>query len=87
MKEYTKCQSCAMPMKKAEDRGTEKTSVKNLMYCKHCYEEGEFTQKDISVEEMKQLVKNKCIEMGFPKFLAGMFTRGIHKLERWKLSE
>lgn len=62
-------------------------SEKYERYCKHCYEEGEFTQKDISVEEMKQMVKNKCIDMGLPRFLAGMFVRGIHKLERWKLLE
>ncbi|WP_261807888.1 zinc ribbon domain-containing protein [Paenibacillus sp. N3.4] len=45
MKEYKKCQSCAMPLKKAEDRGVEKTLEKSLMYCKHCYQEGEFAQK------------------------------------------
>lgn len=85
MKEYKKCQSCAMPLKKVEDRGTEKTLVKSSMYCNHCYQEGEFTQKGITVEEMKEFVKNKCIEMGLPKFLASMFVRGIHKLERWKV--
>nr|WP_263432728.1 hypothetical protein [Metabacillus rhizolycopersici] len=33
---------------------------------------------------MKQFVKDKCIEMGFPKLLAGMFVKKLHKLERWK---
>ncbi|RDW19660.1 zinc ribbon domain-containing protein [Oceanobacillus chungangensis] len=84
MKRYKKCQSCAMPLKKMEDRGTEKDLDKSLMYCKHCFQEGEFIQKEFSVDEMKIFVKDKCIEMGLPKFLAGMFVKNLHKLERWK---
>lgn len=52
-------------IKKNEDRDTEKNLNKSCMYCKHCYQEGEFTQKDISVDEMKRFVKDKCIKMGF----------------------
>jgi len=33
---------------------------------------------------MKERVINKMIEMKFPKFMARIFTRNIHKLERWK---
>ncbi|QFT91113.1 Putative zinc ribbon domain protein [Bacillus sp. THAF10] len=84
MKEYKKCQSCAMPLKKSDDRGTEDNQAKSAMYCKHCYQEGEFTQKDMSVEEMKQFVKTKCIDMGFPKFMAGWYVKNLHKLERWQ---
>ncbi|WP_397538741.1 zinc ribbon domain-containing protein [Rummeliibacillus pycnus] len=84
MKEYKKCQSCSMPIKKAEDRGTERNHERSSMYCKHCYQEGEFTQKNISVDEMTEFVKGKCIKMGLPKFLAGMFVRNLNKLERWK---
>ncbi|QED49896.1 zinc ribbon domain-containing protein [Cytobacillus dafuensis] len=84
MKVYKKCQSCSMPLKKEEDRGTEENLEKSSMYCMHCYQEGEFTQKEITIGEMKEFVKQKCIEMGVPKFLAGMFVKNIHKLERWK---
>ena len=84
MKEYRKCQSCAMPIKEASDRGTERNHEKSIMYCKHCYQEGEFTQKTITVDEMKEVVKDKCIEMGLPRFLARMFVKNLHKLERWK---
>lgn len=54
------------------------------MYCKHCYQGGDFTQNNISVDEMKQFVKAKCMEMGFPKFMAGLYVKNLHKLERWK---
>jgi hypothetical protein len=33
---------------------------------------------------MQYLVKGKLKEMGFPGFMAGWFTKGIPKLERWK---
>jgi hypothetical protein len=33
---------------------------------------------------MKKLCKQKMKEMGFPGFVAGLFTMGIAKLERWK---
>lgn len=72
-----------MPLKKAEDRGTEKNLEKSSMYCKHCYQEGELLQKNMTVDEMKQLVKEKCVEMGIPKFLAVFFVKNIHKLKRW----
>jgi hypothetical protein len=38
----------------------------------------------ITVNEMRELVKGKLKEFGFPGFIAGIFTRNIPKLERWK---
>ena len=81
---YKNCQSCGMPMKKDEKGGgTNADGSKSTMYCSHCYEEGQFTSPDMTVEEMKELVKEKLKEMGFPGFIAGVFTKGIPKLERW----
>lgn len=84
MKQYKKCQSCGMPLRNTEVRGTEKNLETSPMYCRHCYQEGEFTQKEITVDGMKVFVKEKCNEMGVPSFLTGMFVKNIHKLERWK---
>jgi len=33
---------------------------------------------------MQALVKDKLKSIGFPRFIAGFFTKGIPKLERWK---
>jgi hypothetical protein len=33
---------------------------------------------------MQNFVKDKMKEMGLPGFVAGFFTKGIPKLERWK---
>lgn len=82
---YKNCQSCGMPLAKDDlGGGTEKNGTKSIKYCSHCFMDGEFTLPNITVEEMKQRVKEKIIEFGMPKFIAGLFTRNIHKLERWK---
>jgi len=84
-KKNKNCQSCGMPMNKdPKNGGTNSDGTSNLKYCSYCYENGDFTQPNITVDEMKALVKGKMKEMGFPGFLAGFFTKGIPKLERWK---
>lgn len=86
-KVYKNCQSCAMPLKRDPKGGaTNKDGSKNLMYCSYCFEDGKFLQPDITATEMKDFVKNKLKEMGFPGFLAGFFSKNIPKLERWKNS-
>jgi len=86
-KTYKQCQSCGMPLKKDEKGGgTNADGTKSNMYCSHCYEDGKFSQPDITVSQMKDRVKTKLKESGFPGFLTGLFTIGIPKLERWKKS-
>ena len=82
---YKNCQSCGMPMARDEKGGgTERDGSKSAMYCSHCYEDGQFTLPNITAAEMKERVKGKIVEAGFPKFLAGLFVYNLHKLERWK---
>ena len=85
MKPYKNCQSCGMPLSKDENGGgTEKDGTQSRMYCSHCYENGEFTLPNLTVNQMQQRVKEKIVEFGMPKFIAAFFTRNIPKLERWK---
>jgi hypothetical protein len=84
-KAYKNCQSCGMPMKKDEKGGgCNADGTKSNKYCSKCYDNGKFTRPDMTVEEMKDLVKGKLKEFGFPGFIASFFTMGIPKLERWK---
>lgn len=46
------CQSCGMPLEKEEDFGTESGGEKSVLYCRYCYRDGEFTEPDITIEEM-----------------------------------
>ena len=74
-----------MPMKRDEQGGgTNADGTKSGMYCSKCYQHGKFTTPNINVKEMQALVKGKMKEFGFPGFIAGFFTMGIPKLERWK---
>jgi len=84
-KTYKTCQSCAMPLNKdPKGGGTNSDGSKNNMYCSYCYENGKFVNSDWTVNQMQDFVKGKMKEMGFPGFIAGLFTKGIPKLERWK---
>jgi hypothetical protein len=81
---YKHCQSCGMPMKRDEaGGGTHVDGSRSSMYCSHCYQHGQFALPDLSVVQMQQRVRDKLCEMGFPRFVAGFFTRGIPKLARW----
>jgi len=84
MGKYKNCQSCGMPLKKDEKGGgTNADGTQSEMYCSKCYENGKFKEPDMTVDKMQALVKGKLKEMGFPGFIAGFFTKGIPKLERW----
>lgn len=82
---YKSCQSCGMPLSRDEKGGgTEANGKKSSMYCSHCYENGKFTLPNITADEMRDRVINKMTDMKFPRFMAKVFTRNIHKLQRWK---
>jgi hypothetical protein len=82
---FKNCQSCGMPLHKDENGGgTNADGSKNAIYCSHCYEYGNFKMPNITVDEMKILVKDKIKAFGFPGFIAGFLTKGIPRLERWK---
>lgn len=84
-KVYKICQSCGMPLKKdILGGGTNADGSKSLMYCSHCYQTGQFTQSDISAQQMKYYVVEKLVEMKFPRFIAKLLAMNIPKLERWK---
>ena len=84
-KTYKNCQSCGMPLKKSPNGGgTNADNTISKMYCAYCYENGQFKQPDITAKEMQEFVKAKMKETGLPRFLAGFFSKGIPKLERWK---
>ena len=84
MSTYKNCQSCGMPLKRDEKGGgTEADGRRNVKFCSHCYVDGKFTLPALTAPQMQERVRGKMVEMGFPKFLTGFFTRGIPKLERW----
>ncbi len=78
------CQSCGMPLKKdPQGGGANNDGSRSEKYCSYCYQNGEFTFAGTAVE-MQEFCRTKMIEMGHPKWMAWLFTRGIPRLERWK---
>jgi hypothetical protein len=85
MAQNKNCQSCGMPLKKdSKGGGTNADGTRSQLYCSYCYENGMFKQPDWTASQMQEFAKGKLKEMGFPGFLAGLFTMNIPKLERWR---
>jgi hypothetical protein len=49
------CQSCGMPMGSPECFGTDVDKAKNDDYCCHCFQNGEFVDKHMTMEEIIDL--------------------------------
>lgn len=56
------CQSCGMPMKISECFGTNTDKTKNNDYCCHCFQNGDFVEPQMTMEEMIDLVTSIMIE-------------------------
>lgn len=84
-KKYKFCQSCMMPLKQdPEGSGSNADGSKSLLYCSYCYQNGQFTQPDISVGDMRDLVIDQLAKMKYPRIVAKFMTMGMKNLVRWK---
>lgn len=83
------CQSCSMPMTKSEHFGTEADGSASKEYCTYCYQKGQFTNPEMSMEDMvAYLVPNwgewtqrpdLTLEQAKPEI-----SSILSKLKRWK---
>ena len=46
------CNSCGKPMSRGDELGTNKDGSKNEYYCSECYQNGEFTEPNLTVQDM-----------------------------------
>ena len=82
----TLCQSCAMPLEKAEFFGTNADGTKSALYCTYCYQNGKFTEPTITMNQMIE----KCVTiMTQQKIMTEdqakpLMTKTIPMLNRWK---
>ena len=76
MKGNKVCQSCGMPLKSdPQGGGSERNGTKSDIYCSYCYQNGKFTQPNLTVEQMQDFVKTKMKSMGFLMgLMAGFFV-------------
>lgn len=82
------CQSCGMPLIEEALLGTEKGGHKSQEYCAYCYEEGKFTQPQLTVEGMIDICVPHLKEDGMPENEArSMLTSFLPSLKRWRKGE
>lgn len=80
------CQSCAMPLGKPEDFGTDEAGYRVNDYCRHCFANGAFTDPAISMDAMLELcirVMDQQRIMPEPKARA-LMTDVLPRLKRWR---
>lgn len=79
------CNSCGRPIVKA-DYGTNKDGSLNSDYCKDCFQDGEFTEPDITLNEMiirksrEMMEKNPDLQ---ETVATGITTGFLPGLKRW----
>lgn len=78
------CQSCAMPMQKPEDFGTNADGSRNQEYCCYCYQSGNFTEPDITVEQMIEKCVGFMRQMNLPETQIEQVRMFIPMLKRWR---
>ena len=80
------CQSCGMPLEKAEDFSTNADGYRNNDYCHYCFQNGAFTEPDISMQGMIGKCVGIMTQQGImPETQAkAMMTEVIPKLKRWQ---
>ena len=80
------CQSCAMPLGKPEEFGTEANGSASQDYCCYCYQNGAFEEPDTTMEEMiafcVDAVKEENPEGNLEEVKAWLEEQ-LPKLKRW----
>ena len=77
------CQSCSMPLDKPEMMGTEKDGSKSKEYCVYCYKNGAFVNPDMTLDQMKSLVKSQMEKRKIDKGVISMAVSSLPGLKRW----
>ena len=86
-----RCQSCGMPLGfplTDEFFGTNADGSRNKGYCQFCFQNGNFTKQDLTMEEMiRTSVEHMTTQLEFPKEKAERLAHEIIPgLRRWKSS-
>jgi hypothetical protein len=79
------CQSCAMPLQKPEDYGTNADESKSKDYCFHCFQGGKFLDEGITLQGKIEKNVQFAKLMGMSEEQARQMASTIlPKLKRWK---
>lgn len=79
-----RCQSCGMLLMNQHNFNLFSDDDKKSIYCKTCYSDGEFTEPNLTLGEMKQKMKVRCSELKFGKLSRFILIHRLGSLQRWK---
>jgi hypothetical protein len=83
-KKYAVCQSCGSPFSKNSNNYLRITGgFYDIKYCTDCFQNDQFTEPKLSMEQMKQKLIARLRAMEMPGNL-DRFTNRLETLERWK---
>ena len=77
------CQSCTLPMENMEDRGNEKDGSKSDVYCKYCYQNGAFTEPDMTLDQMMDIAETEMKKQDLPEIIIQHSMNMFPRLKRW----
>lgn len=78
------CQSCGMPMKEETDFGTNNDGGKSNDYCAYCFQKGQFTKQDLTIDQMIKGVVGMMVKYGTVEEEARKNAQSlIPTLKRW----
>lgn len=83
MKNGKLCQSCSMPIEDPALQGTEKDGSKSSEYCKFCYQQGEFVNPGMTLDEMRTVVIEKMEDKKIPENIIAAAVSSLPHLKRW----
>ena len=78
------CQSCTMPIDHVENRGTEKDGSKSQLYCKYCYQHGEFVNPQMTLNEMRNIVRTQMQKLKISDTVTQQSLDMLPHLKRWR---
>ena len=87
MEDKIRCQSCGMPLSEtAGNLGTNRDGSNSFEYCSFCYQAGEFTSPNQTVDEMIQSsIENMIADLNMPVERASEVANSfIPTLKRWR---
>ncbi len=79
------CQSCGIPLKNPVEFGTTAAGLRSKEYCIRCFQNGEFIEPDISLDDMVEKVASRMgSEVEISKEQAENIAKTlIPRLKRW----
>lgn len=80
------CQCCSMPIEQPELHGTEADGSSSEHYCKWCYQQGDFTAKDVDMDEfIEATAQMEADALGITREEAvSLMATLLPHLERWR---